>query len=270
MNQTTKHARGFTLVELLVGAGLLGIILTVATGFLQNNQQAMFGQQARNDSLEDGRAAMSRMGELVNQSAYVYPSGITISGLTGVVGNGTASQITTGSSALALLIPDNQGSTPKRYHGVIYYLTSRAATKFSGDLPTSDANRIGESVLVEAKTGSSGAGALTWNDNTNPAIDLANWSVATSIPEGVLADGLVAANSNLMMNAKYSPIAGIDDTVFNSGLRGTNPAITTSSARILGIGFQINVNVTAPGQTLSTTSGTLLRGLGTGRNIPRR
>lgn len=264
------RSQGFTIVEMMIGAALLGIVLVVATEFLNANQRVMSAQQSQNNSLEDGRAAMSRIGEMVNQAAYVYPSGITITGLTGLAGNGTATQITTGSTALALLVPDNQGGSPKKYHGMIYYLTARSNSKFADDLPTLGTDRIGQSVLVEARTGISGAGAVTWNNNTNPATDLINWTGATNIPEGVLADGIVAADSNLMNSASYSPSAGLDDTVFNNGLRVKSPAITDTAARILGLGFQITTQVVPQGKTLSTSAKTLLRGLGTGRNIPRR
>jgi prepilin-type N-terminal cleavage/methylation domain-containing protein len=269
-SRSPNRSRGFTIVEMLLGAALLGVVLVVATEFLNSNQRVTSAQQATNDSLEDGRAAMSRIGEVVNAAAYVYPSGVTITGLTGLAGNGTAAQITTGASAVALLIPDNQGGNPKKYHGVIYYLTGRSNAKFSGDLPTLGTTQIGESVLVEARTGLSGVGAMTWNTNSNPATDLISWTGVSSIPEGVLADGIVAAESNLMDSAKYSPSAGLDDAVFNNGLRNKTPAITNVAARILGLGFQITTQVVPQGKTLSTASKTVLRGLGTGRNIPRR
>jgi prepilin-type N-terminal cleavage/methylation domain-containing protein len=141
--RSSSRSQGFTILEMIIGTALLGVVLVVATQFLNSNQQVTSGQQARNNSLEDGRTAMSRIGDVVNQAAYVYPSGITLTGLTDLAGNGTAGQITTGSSALALLVPDNQGGTPRKYHGVVYYLTDRSNTKFSGDLPTLDASQIG-------------------------------------------------------------------------------------------------------------------------------
>jgi hypothetical protein len=269
-SRSSRRSQGFTVLEMLLGAAMLGLVLTVATQFLNANQQVTSGQQARNNSLEDGRAAMSRIGDVVNQSAYIYPSGITITGLTGLAGNGTAAQITTGATALAMLVPDNQGGTPRKYHGVIYYLTGRSNTKFSGDLPSLGTTQIGQAVLVEAKTGQTGAGAITWDINVNPATALTSWSGAGSIPEGVLADGIIADESNLMGSAKYSPSAGVDDTVFNSGLRGTSPTITNTVARILGLGFQIATQVVPQGKTSSNAAKTVLRGLGTGRNIPRR
>jgi hypothetical protein len=269
-SRSSRRAQGFTVLEMLMGAALLGVVLTVATQFLNSNQQVTSGQQARNNSLEDGRAAMSRIGEVVNSAAYIYPSGITITGLTGLAGNGTAAQITTGDSAVVLLVPDNQGTTPRKYHGVVYYLAARSHSKFSGDLPTLGTTQIGQSVLVEARTGLTGTGAITWNTNRNPATDLISWSGAGSIPEGVLADGIIEDESSLMDSAKYSPSAGLDDSVFNSGLRNSTPAITSTVARILGLGFQITTQVVPQGKTTTTAAKTVLRGLGTGRNIPRR
>jgi prepilin-type N-terminal cleavage/methylation domain-containing protein len=260
----SRRSQGFTIVEMLLGAALLGVVLVIATEFLNSNQRVTSEQQARNNSLEDGRAAMSRIGEVVNQAAYIYPSGITITGLSGLAGNGTAAQITTGNSAVVLLVPDNQSSTPKKYHGVVYYLATRSHTKFSDDLPTLGTTQI------EARTGLTGTGAITWNTNSNPATDLTSWTGVGSIPEGVLADGIIENESNLMDSAKYSPSAGVDDSVFNSGLRNSSPAMTNTAARILGLGFQITTQVIPQGKTASTAAKTALRGLGTGRNIPRR
>jgi prepilin-type N-terminal cleavage/methylation domain-containing protein len=260
---------GFTTLEMLLAMAVLGIILTIAANLLQTNQKVTDAQQARTTSLEDARLAASRIAETINQAAYIFPAGksITVGGLTG---QGVSNQMTTGSNGLALLVPD--GQTPARYHGVIFYLADR--TKFLNDLPNLPSNRIGPQVLVEARTGNdSDPGGLEWPRNSLPSL---TW--VASIKEGVLVDGMIEEGStvgtglgtNLMRSASFSPSAGIDQTAFTSGLRVNNPVITDAKALLLGIGFQLSLRVSPAGQTATSTPSSLIPGLGTARNVPRR
>jgi prepilin-type N-terminal cleavage/methylation domain-containing protein len=269
LRRNTKAQRfGFTTLEMLLAMAVLGIILAIAAGLLQSNQRATDAQQARTNTLEDARMAASRIAEAINQAAYIYPAGkrITANGMTG---RGGANGITTGGDALVLLLPDGLNSTPRRYHGVVYYLTERA--KFPNDLPNLPSNRVAPLVLVEARTNPDGPGAITWVRDSLPPLD---WD--TTINEGVLVDGMVddgssnETNSDLMASASFSTSAGIDGTVFNKGLRANAPLLTAADALLLGVSFQLSVRVSPVGQAGSTAPSTRIPGLGTARNVPRR
>jgi prepilin-type N-terminal cleavage/methylation domain-containing protein len=260
--------RGFTVLEMLLAMAILGIVLVVASALLQSNQAAASTQQSRTTSLEDGRAAMSRIAETLSRAAYIYPSGVTITVTSGLIGTSTANSITTGSGALAMLLYDNLNASTKGYYGVIFYLTDRSKTKFAADLSSLPTNRIGQSVLVEARTTQTGAGPITWALNANPAVTSKAWSAV--INEGVLADGVVSSSTSLMDSASMSPSGGVDDSVFATGLRSQTPAMTLAAARILGIGYNLGVQIAPPGKTLTNTSPTLLRGFSSARSVPRR
>jgi prepilin-type N-terminal cleavage/methylation domain-containing protein len=269
MPRVHRNPHGFTTLEMLLAMAVLGIILAIAAALLQTNQRASDAQQARSNSLEDARMAASRMAETINLAAYIYPSGKRIRVISGL-GLGGASGVTTGADALAVLVPDGLNSTPRRYHGVVFYLADRQ--KFLADLPNLPSNRIAPWVLVEARTGLDGIGAIEWVRDTVPILE---WDAA--INEGVLVDGMVnkleggaKTGSDLMGSASFSPSAGIDQTVFNTGLRGNNPDKSAAKALLLGVSFQLSIRVSAVGQAASTAPSALIQGLGTARNVPRR
>jgi type II secretory pathway pseudopilin PulG len=276
-NRQTPNGKkiGFTTLEMLLAMAVLGIILTIAANLLQVNQRVSDAQQARTTSLEDARLAASRIAETINQAAYIFPAGKRIQVMDGLVGQGgttvVPNEVTTGATALALLVPDGLSSTPRRYHGVIFYLAKR--TKFLSDLPNLPSNRIGPLVLIEARSGLEGVGAITWARDSLPS---PIW--AAGLKEGVLVDGMIeegpgvgtGLGTNLMRSASFSPSAGIDQTTFNAGLRANNPVISDANALLLGIGFQLSLRVSPPGQSVTSTPSSLIPGLGTARNIPRR
>jgi prepilin-type N-terminal cleavage/methylation domain-containing protein len=258
---------GFTILEMLLAMMVIGIILTITAALLQTNQRVSDAQQARTNSLEDARMAASRMAETINQAAYIYPAGKQITSGTGL---GGTNGVTTGSDALALLVPDRLNSTPRRYHGVVFYLADRQ--KFLADLPNLPSNRIAPWVLVEARTGLDGTGAISWPLDTLPIL---NWDAV--INEGVLVDGMInkleggaKTGSDLMVSPSFSPSAGVDKTIFNAGLRGKTNDKFAADALLLGMSFQLSVRVSAVGQAVTTSPSTLIPGLGTARNVPRR
>ena len=256
---------------MLLGMAVLGIILTIAANLLQSNQRVTDSQQARTASLEDARMAASRIAETLNQSAYIFPAGKRIQVTSGLVGRGAPvaipNEVTTGSGALALLVPDGTNSSPRRYTGVIFYLADRS--KFLADLPNLPSNRVAPAVLVEARS----SGTIGWDRDTVPD---PNWAVG--IDEGVLIDGAVDAAaattsglaSDLMRSASFSPGAGIDQTAFNGGLRANRPLISATDALLLGVSFQLAVRVSPAGQVATNSPTTVIPGLGTARNVPRR
>ena len=253
---------GFTLVELLISMAILGVILTVTSSILQVNQKGVNAQQSRTASTGDARAALTRISEQLAQAAYIYPSGITITVTSGVKGQGTINRVTTGANTIAVLVADGLNSSPPKYDGVIFYVTARS--NFSADVATLPSGTFSPNVLVRAAVETTGAGLITWAINATPPTA---WGAAAV--EGVLADGIDTSRTNLMASATYSPTLGVDDTYFSSGLRGNNPAITAANALITSLGFQVAVNIAPNASSFSSSSGTVLRGLITARNIPR-
>jgi hypothetical protein len=255
---------------MLIAMGVLGVILAIAAALLQSNQRATDAQQTRSNSLEDARQAATRITETINQAAYIYPAGKRIQVDAGLSGRGALNEVTTGADALALLVPDGLNTSPRQYHGVVFYVADRK--KFLKDLPDLPSSRITPWVLVEARTGleGSGAGAILWERNTLPVL---KWEA--TINEGVLVDGVVdhagsSIGSDLMRNESFSPSEGIDK-VFLGGIRAQpNPSKFAANALLLGMGFQISIRVSPVGQAGSTTPNTVITGLGTARNVPRR
>ena len=69
---------GFTILEMLLGMAVLGIILSIAANLLQSNQRLTDAQQARTVSLEDARMAASRMAETASSGRQELKSaGVT-------------------------------------------------------------------------------------------------------------------------------------------------------------------------------------------------
>jgi prepilin-type N-terminal cleavage/methylation domain-containing protein len=268
-----RRKLGVTLVELLVGMTILGVILLAASGLLQGNQRLASDTQTRSNALGDARGAISRMTETLSQAAYIYPAGLTISLNNGLVGQGTPNQITTGSLAIAALVSD--GADPPTYQGVIYYVADRGQSKFAADLPQMPTDRIAQHVLVEAKTIADAAGKQhEWPAKTIPT---ANWNLNAS--EGVLVDGVNLNGTtgsdvitNLMVSGQFSPLTGSDGEVFKNGLQGatTPPDLYTPEALITTIGYNVGIRVATSGKTLAESGTTVLRGLANARNIPRR
>jgi prepilin-type N-terminal cleavage/methylation domain-containing protein len=119
-----KHRTGISLIELLISMAILGILLAMLTAFLVNNQQVTTTQISNATLSNDLRLAHLRIGEIVAQAHYIYPSGQTISI------NGTA--YTTGKEALAVLVPrgttycDDNNSSDRDYCGFAYVIVNRS------------------------------------------------------------------------------------------------------------------------------------------------
>jgi prepilin-type N-terminal cleavage/methylation domain-containing protein len=237
---------GFTLVELLIGMVILGVILLAAASLLQGNQKLTGETQTRSNALGDARGAISRITETISQAAYIYPENtvITVSSSSNLVGMGAANEIKTGPDAIAMLISD--GNVPAMYKGVIYYLANRAAANFAADLPQLPADRIAQLVLVEAQTTTN----MAWAPKS---ILLPNWTVDAT--EGVLVDGVDGDNTltNLMDSVQFAPTSGYDP----------GPLISS-------VGYSVGIRVASSGKTLADSGTTVLRGLTNARNVPRR
>ncbi|WP_045234152.1 PilW family protein, partial [Deinococcus pimensis] len=160
MSRPEVRRAGMTVVELLVGLAILGVVLFAALSLLTAGQDVTSFQQRRTLTLDDARAAMSRVVEVGSQASYVYPAGLTLTTGEGLRGARSEGELTTGRSALALLVWDGRSTSPPRYHAVVFYVADRA--RFAEDLPGTGQG----SALVEATTEVPGVpGAITWPRN---------------------------------------------------------------------------------------------------------
>jgi prepilin-type N-terminal cleavage/methylation domain-containing protein len=252
-----RNAAGFTLVELLIGMSILGVILLAASGLLQGNQKVTNDAQTRSNALGDARGAISRMTDTISQAAYIYPADSTISlgANNRVAGNVSSNQVKTGKSGVAVLITES--GTPTKYRGVIYYLADRS--QIASDLPNLAVDRVAQHVLVEVKT----SGTIDWSAKSLPDL---NWTVDAS--EGVLVDGIddTMLETDLMTDRVFAPESGSDGSVFKT----VNPALNDANALISTIGYSIGIRVATNGKSLADSGTTVLRGLANSRNVPRR
>jgi prepilin-type N-terminal cleavage/methylation domain-containing protein len=258
---SARH-QGFTLVELLIGMGILGVILVAAAGLLQSNQRVTSDAQTRSNAIGDARGAISRMTETLSQAAYIYPEDSTI---TFSYPSGKTRQVTTGRDAVAALISSTTpaGSAPQ-YRGVIYYLADRNDARFTDDLPSIATDRIAQNVLVEATIPDIG-----WPSATLPVMI---WNI---VSEGVLVDGVDRTDgatviTDLMATGNFAAETGSDGAIFADGIQGKTLDLKKKEALISTIGYSIGVRVASVGKTLADSGTTVLRGLANARNVPRR
>jgi prepilin-type N-terminal cleavage/methylation domain-containing protein len=256
-----RNATGFTMIELLIGMSILGVILLAASGLLQGNQKLTNDAQTRSNALGDARGAISRMTDTISQAAYIYPadSTISLSVNNSVAGNVLSNQVNTGKKGVAVLITDS--ADPTKYQGVMYYLADR--NQFASDLPQLAVDRVAQHVLVEVKT----SGTIAWPANSLPVL---NWAVDAT--EGVLVDGIddTLLETNLMTDRVFAPEPGSDGNVFQNGVESANPSLDTDEALITTIGYSIGIRVASNGKSLADSGTTVLRGLANSRNVPRR
>lgn len=259
----TARRQGFTLVELLIGMGILGVILVAAASLLQSNQRVTNDAQTRSNAIGDARVAMSRMTESLSQAAYIFPEDSIISFSDE---NNNPRQVKTGRDAVAALISSATaaGGTPL-YRGVLYYLADRSDARFTADLPNIASDRIAQNILVEATTS-----GIDWPGATVPS---RSWSGNTS--EGVLVDGVdrkdgATVITDLMATGNFAAQTGSDGAVFADGIQGKTTDLTKNDALIATIGYSIGVRVASIGKSLADSGTTVLRGLANARNVPRQ
>ena len=259
----TARRQGFTLVELLIGMGILGVILVAAASLLQSNQRVTNDAQTRSNAIGDARVAMSRMTESLSQAAYIFPEDSIISFSDE---NNNPRQVKTGRDAVAALISSATaaGGTPL-YRGVLYYLADRNDARFTADLPNMASDRIAQNILVEATVPDIG-----WPGATVPS---RSWSANAS--EGVLVDGVdrkdgATVITDLMATGNFAAQTGSDGAVFADGIQGKTTDLTKNEALIATIGYSIGVRVASVGKSLADSGTTVLRGLANARNVPRQ
>ncbi len=216
-----KRSAGITLVELLIGMAILGIILTVGSALMISTGRISNQQDRLVEAAASARLALFRMGEIVRQAAYVYPAGTTIT----VPGQGS---FVTGEEALAVLVP--AGSTycdigGSLYCGFLYGITNRAA--FSPPLPAQGATN---EALVEVRVE-----GIDWPKDAVPALTLTSWPAGAA---GLVSDGLDRSGTNLGARLFIAPIEAVYDTAVNFSI---DPSVMTARSLVNGADVSVNI-----------------------------
>lgn len=192
---THQKSSGLTLVEMLIGVAVLGVVLTIGTYFFSSTASITNRQDQLATVANDARLALFRMSEVVRQAGYVYPPGVSIT----VAGSGT---FTTGQGVLALLVPAGttycmvSGSV---YCGFLYYVGNRSA--FVPPLSASS-GFTGQALGEIRVTG------IQWAKSAVPALTIRNWPAGDL---GLLSDDVSGANTNLGNDVRISGLEAIYD-----------------------------------------------------------
>lgn len=183
-----KHNRaGMTIVELLIGMSILTTFLAVISAFLVNSQQFSRHQMVTADTNTAIRLAQLRMTEVIQQSNYIYPAGVTLDLMFQVNGRNRTRQITTGSDALAVLVPKGTsycsgGNSNQNYCAFVYSLQRRSGFGQVFSRTEAATNRA----VIEFKVLD-----FDWPEDTIPSLSLGNASW------GVILDSVNASATSL-------------------------------------------------------------------------
>lgn len=245
---------GFSLLELVIAAAILGLLFTMLAMFL-GGQQKITGQQITAVSMNnDSRLALTRMADMVAQASFIYPAGqvITLQTLSG------SKQVVTGKDALAVLIAGEASqifcpTTTQSYCGYIWLIDDRTEyLAFLGE-HSSATNHV----LVEFKVP-----GLVWPQGINPAQGLLNWTQFTASISPVvdsvdqLASSLAAAE-NLRLAAYRSRFDG------EKNFNGTS--VSAADALVSSVEVSLALTAHAAGKTSQTKRSAVIFA----RSVPR-
>ncbi|WP_161881987.1 prepilin-type N-terminal cleavage/methylation domain-containing protein [Deinococcus alpinitundrae] len=191
-----KGQAGFTLLELLIGLAITGIILAVATSLFTTTLFSSTDINSRNDLVSEIQLTQQVIAGRTNDAIYVYPSGSVLKLNTS--GASTLNTLVTPSSQtwtvgtqpfLAMILPpsvptsDCQGTTPDAstitdgcYRFFAYYPMLRSALLNSAlvDVPNADASNASQWVIMEYRQNMF-SGGIAWS----PGAILSSDSVKT-------------------------------------------------------------------------------------------
>ena len=201
-----KKTSGFSIIELLISMGILGILLGLLSTFLISNQNITRDQITQVTLENDARLAFLRMSEVISQAQYIFPQGQTL------ILDGQA--VNTGNTGLAVLVP--AGTTycadaeDESYCGYAFTIEDR--TPFNAVLGP-DAGTSGLA-LIETFIED-----LEWEKETVPSLEA---SVYTWTPHGnnnfrrsPITDSIEAGTSNLMLTTKTATYSDFDVDKFD-------------------------------------------------------
>lgn len=178
-----KTTRGFTLVEVLISLGILGIIITVLFQTIGSTTGLSNTTNSSNDLIREGQIAQQLLNARFKEACYVYPPSNTLtlaaSGFTTQNGAGNTWTVNT-HPIVAVILPPEPSDT--RYRFLAYYAIPR-------------------SQYVNSAATSSNPGADVNNDSSVWMLmeyrRLINVSNSVTFPSRFCAD--LASNSNFVI-----------------------------------------------------------------------
>ncbi len=74
----TKRQQGFTLVEMLIGMVILGILMAAFTQVFSSSLRASAQINSRNELVSEGQIAQQIIASRLQSAYYIYPAGTTM------------------------------------------------------------------------------------------------------------------------------------------------------------------------------------------------
>jgi prepilin-type N-terminal cleavage/methylation domain-containing protein len=255
MNQKpTAHAFGFSLVELLMAMGILGLLLALLSGFLISNQKVTTQQITATTLNNDTRLAFLRMTEVVSQAHYIFPPGQTL------ILNGKT--YTTGATTLAALVPANTTYCPiiQDYCGFAFTIEDR--TPYAAILGV-NAGTTNLALIETTKRG------IVWKQSTpktstipTKVASIHTWSDTNATDENTPADDFSQFPITDSVDAATSDLASFDrletatNTNFDNGFDvGIDVTDTTKydTYLVASVNSSLSLERKTSGKTLSLT-----------------
>ncbi|MCL6527113.1 MAG: prepilin-type N-terminal cleavage/methylation domain-containing protein [Thermaceae bacterium] len=125
-----RYKSGFTLLEILVALGILGVLSVIFLQIFTNTLSTTTNLNSRNNLINEGQLAVRVISSRLQEACYVYPQGSTIT----LASSGWTTQKTVGGSGynwvvgtdpiVAMLLPPEPGSNQYRFFA--YFAMTRA------------------------------------------------------------------------------------------------------------------------------------------------
>jgi prepilin-type N-terminal cleavage/methylation domain-containing protein len=202
-----KQRSGFSIVELLISMGILGILLGLLSSFLITHQKVTRDQITHVTLENDTRLAFLRMSEVISQAQYIFPEGQAL-----ILGGKTFS---TGSQAMAVLIPADTTYCSKGKSGSYcgYAFTVEDRTPFDALLgPDGGTSGL---ALIETFVQD-----LEWDKEVVPSQEsnLFTWGSKgkpKDFRRSPITDSIDASTTNLMQSTKTATYSDFDSDTFD-------------------------------------------------------
>lgn len=163
-----RHKLGFTLLEILIALGILGVLSVIFLQVFMNTLSTTTRINARNSLINEGQLAMRVISSRLQEACYVYPQGSTIT----LASSGWTTQKTIGGSGyswvvgtdpiVAMLLPPEPGSNEYRFFAYFAmtraFYQSKASTSEQLEIDTQNTDAL---VLMEYRANIDGSLSLS-------------------------------------------------------------------------------------------------------------